>query len=78
MPGIPHISLALLPPTLPFAPNPNSPSAPGGLNFTLTPFFQSDDPSTFRIAVTMLATRFGDGTQQQLTLNIRWAVVTRS
>jgi hypothetical protein len=76
LPGTPHISLMLIQPTAPLGANPNNPSAPGGLNFALTPFLLDTSGGSFRVAATMLATRFGDG-QSQMTVNFRWSVVTK-
>ncbi|MET0625761.1 MAG: hypothetical protein ABW250_22690, partial [Pyrinomonadaceae bacterium] len=74
LPGNPHISLMLVSPE-PLPPNPNS-TAPGGLNFALTPFLLNSTGSSFRVAATLLATRFG-GEPTQLSVVVRWAVVTR-
>jgi hypothetical protein len=60
----------------PQAANPNNPSAPGGLNFALTPFLLNATGSSFLIAATLLATRFG-GEPTQLTVTVRWSVVTK-
>jgi hypothetical protein len=72
--GAPHISLMLISPE-PLSPNANS-SAPGGLNFALTPHFLNSTGSSFRVAATLLATRFG-GEPTQLSVVVRWAVITR-
>ena len=76
LPGRPHISAMLVSPP-PVVENPNNPNLPGGLSFALTPFLLDEGGGSFRIAVTLLATRVGTGAGLPLNLNVRWAVFTR-